>query len=149
MAARYYSTQRPVSIGTYPKPKGNPVVDTCNFDERRQVPEIGRAAWGWVEYAEPLTAEEASAFELVGAQELPPYVAVGVGRAYNVFPAEMLDGLALKKAGLMLVDEDGVPRALYKAATFEGSQAVDALLDAYGEHDLKAAVRSYRAQSAA
>ena len=32
---RYYSTQRPVDLGTFPKPPGNAPVEIINFDERR------------------------------------------------------------------------------------------------------------------
>ena len=32
---RYYSTQRPVDLGTFPKPPGNVPVEIINFDERR------------------------------------------------------------------------------------------------------------------
>lgn len=31
---RYYSTHRPLSIGTFPKPQGNKVLDIQNFDDR-------------------------------------------------------------------------------------------------------------------
>ena len=34
---RYYSTQRPVDLGTFPKPPGNAPVEIINFDERRMV----------------------------------------------------------------------------------------------------------------
>ena len=34
---RYYSTQRPVDLGTFPKPPGNAPVEIINFDERRKL----------------------------------------------------------------------------------------------------------------
>ena len=34
---RYYSTQRPVDIGTYPKDPDNPLTGFLNYDERAQV----------------------------------------------------------------------------------------------------------------
>lgn len=37
------------------------------FDERRYVPEIDRMAWGWLEYAEPLTPMEISEYKLISA----------------------------------------------------------------------------------
>ena len=43
---KYFSTLRPVSIGTYPKPQGNRIDAIVNFDEAIFVAEIGRIAWG-------------------------------------------------------------------------------------------------------
>lgn len=43
---RYYSTQRPVGPGTYPKPQGNAVKEVFNFDGKTYCKEIGREAWG-------------------------------------------------------------------------------------------------------
>ncbi len=31
---KYYSTQRPVAQGTFPKPDGNRVIEIVNFDKR-------------------------------------------------------------------------------------------------------------------
>lgn len=61
---RYYSTQRPVGPGTYPKPKGNRVLKIENFDFREYVREISGPAWGFIEYEKPLTDREAEAYEL-------------------------------------------------------------------------------------
>ena len=58
----YYSTLRPVSIGTYPK-KG--MVDFENFDKRRYVSAIGREAWGILYYDRELTREEMENYDLV------------------------------------------------------------------------------------
>lgn len=60
---RYYSTQRPVSIGTYPK--SQKTINMTNFNERKIVDEIGREAWGYVEYESPLTEQEMNQYELV------------------------------------------------------------------------------------
>ena len=51
---RYYSTQRPIMPGSYPKPAGNPVVEIRNFDARVFCGEIGREAWGYIEYEQAL-----------------------------------------------------------------------------------------------
>lgn len=58
---RYYSTQRPVDIGTFPKPPDNPVVEVHNYDADSRIPvENGMIqAWGYVEYQKPLTEKEA------------------------------------------------------------------------------------------
>ena len=60
---RYYSTQRPVAPGTFPKENGNP-VDIKNYDERIDIPTEGLKAWGYVEYEKPLTEKQASDYEL-------------------------------------------------------------------------------------
>ena len=65
----YFSTERPVSIGTYPKPQGNRIDAIVNFDEAIFVAEIGRPAWGYIEYAHPLTAEHTAAYELIKGKE--------------------------------------------------------------------------------
>jgi len=57
---RYYLTQRPPAPGTFP---GKP-VNLKSFDKRTHVEEIGRPAWGWVEYEWPLTIKEAEDYEL-------------------------------------------------------------------------------------
>lgn len=67
MKYRYYSTQRPVTPGAYPKPKDNPAVSIHNFDNREYVPEIWRAAWGYVEYDKPLDGKDIYSYELVPA----------------------------------------------------------------------------------
>lgn len=60
---RYYSTLRPVGPGTFP---GRPESIT-NFDDRTYCEEIGREAWGYIEYKEPLSAEETAACDLTPA----------------------------------------------------------------------------------
>lgn len=59
---RYYLTQRPPAPGTFP----GRAFNVKSFDQRVLVPEIGRPAWGWVEYPEPLSEKDAKAYELVG-----------------------------------------------------------------------------------
>ena len=63
MKYRYFSTMRPVSIGTYPN-NGN-VVEIHNFDSREMVKSIGREAWGYIDYSKPLTEKEAFSYDLV------------------------------------------------------------------------------------
>lgn len=62
---RYYSTGRPISMGTFPKPKGNKVVAITNFDSKILVAEIEREAWGYIDYEKPLSEHEAYQYELV------------------------------------------------------------------------------------
>lgn len=59
---RYYSTQRPVMPGSYPN--RDSVEEIHNFDTKTFCEEIGREAWGYIEYREPLTKEQAEAYEL-------------------------------------------------------------------------------------
>ena len=58
---KYYSTQRPVSPGTFPREGAGRIV---NFDNKQFCEEIGRDAWGYIEYAEPLSAAQMEAYEL-------------------------------------------------------------------------------------
>ena len=59
---RYYSTQRPVMPGSYPNRDG--VEKIHNFDTKTFCEEIGREAWGYIDYREPRTKEQAEAYEL-------------------------------------------------------------------------------------
>ena len=61
--ARYYSTQRPVMPGGYPKKAD--VVEIKNFDAKTFCEEIGKEAWGYIDYQGELTKDEADAYELV------------------------------------------------------------------------------------
>jgi len=58
--SRYYTTQRPPGPGTIPKGATNVVT----FDKRTYVPELGREAWGYVEYGKPLDSKVAADYEL-------------------------------------------------------------------------------------
>lgn len=40
---KYYSTQRPIGINTYPKQNG---IFFENYDEKKYIEEIEREAWG-------------------------------------------------------------------------------------------------------
>lgn len=65
MGYRYYSTQRPVTPGSFPKPEGNRVLEIVNFDDRTVCSDIGRAAWGYIEYERPLDEAAARSYEFV------------------------------------------------------------------------------------
>lgn len=60
---RYYSTQRPISPGTYPNGENKP-ISIENFDERQPVENGQLQAWGYLEYAEPLSQKEMKDYEL-------------------------------------------------------------------------------------
>lgn len=59
---RYYSTQRPVMSGCFPQKTDVGLIE--NFDTKTFCEEIGREAWGYIEYRGVLTKEETDAYEL-------------------------------------------------------------------------------------
>ena len=61
---KYYSTQRPVDIGTFPKPPHNAPDEIVNYDQRVPVEGSAFLAWGHLTYTKPLTEKQASDYEL-------------------------------------------------------------------------------------
>ena len=51
---KYYSTQRPVDIGTFPKPPHNAPDEIVNYDQRIPVEGGAFVAWGHLTYTKPL-----------------------------------------------------------------------------------------------
>lgn len=64
MKYKYYSTQRPIDIGTYPKPPEAPEVELVFYDQRKPVENGTALAWGELIYDAPLTPEQVSGYEL-------------------------------------------------------------------------------------
>jgi hypothetical protein len=62
---RYYLLYRGRGPGCQP----NGFVAAQDFDHKQYVDEIGRWAFGWVEYDWPLTEKEISEYELAGVKE--------------------------------------------------------------------------------
>lgn len=70
---KYYSKERPVSVGTYPKYQNNRVLEIHNFDEKQvvdgAVDEDGSPtfceAWGYVVYEKPIDPRAADNYDLV------------------------------------------------------------------------------------
>ena len=60
---RYYSTQRPIQPGGYPKKDA--VVNIQNFDTKLFCKPIGMDAWGYIDYSTELSEQEADDYELV------------------------------------------------------------------------------------
>ena len=60
----YYSTQRPIDIGTYPKSYFNRPIHMDIYAGRQQVPGEAFQAWGAITYAQPLTEQELRDYEL-------------------------------------------------------------------------------------
>ena len=65
MEYKYYLTQRPPSLGTFPKPKDNKIIDIVEFEDKKFIHNIYCKAWGYVEYGKPLTDKEISDYELI------------------------------------------------------------------------------------
>ena len=68
---KYYSTQRPVDIGTFPKPPHNAPDEIVNYDQRVPVENGSFLAWGHLTYTRPLTKRQASDYELRPAPDNP------------------------------------------------------------------------------
>ena len=68
---KYYSTQRPVDIGTFPKPPRNTPDEIVNYDQRVPVENGSFLAWGHLTYTRPLTKRQASDYELRPAPDNP------------------------------------------------------------------------------
>lgn len=62
---RYYSTQRPVMPGGFPKKIDIEKIE--NFDTKIFCEEIGREAWGYIEYGTALSSEDVYSYELTPA----------------------------------------------------------------------------------
>jgi hypothetical protein len=59
---RYYSLERPVMPGSYPKK--SIVTNIYNYDNRTLIDDIGRLSWGYIEYSGPLTKQDCYEYEL-------------------------------------------------------------------------------------
>nr|WP_325299202.1 hypothetical protein [uncultured Dysosmobacter sp.] len=67
---KYYSTQRPVDIGTFPKPPRNAPDEIVNYEGRVPVEGGAFQAWGHLTYTRPLTDREVADYELRPAPEV-------------------------------------------------------------------------------
>lgn len=68
---KYYSLERPISIGTYPKTPSNPMIGFENFENNNQCVkkevrdgEKCFKAWGYLLFKQPLSEKEISDYEL-------------------------------------------------------------------------------------
>lgn len=69
---KYYSTQRPVDIGTFPKTEGGPEhIENYDVDIRRPVEDGRFNAWGHLDYSAPLTEKQIEDYELRPAFDNP------------------------------------------------------------------------------
>lgn|GEM_PF-1769240 len=67
---KYYSTQRPVDIATYPRTDSGPVY-FVNFDKREWIENATGRAWGFLAYDAPLTLKQMDDYELRAASSNP------------------------------------------------------------------------------
>jgi len=88
----YFSTQRPVDIGTFPKTENGP-LSWVNFDERLPVENGAFRAWGILTYSAPLTEKQIDDYELRGAISNPDIRAVMEEQAQIVGHWEEMKGL--------------------------------------------------------
>ena len=68
---RYYSTQRPVDLGTFPKSQDNAPVSINNFDRRCMVADCVKPACGYLIYLKPLTQKQMEDYELESSTTNP------------------------------------------------------------------------------
>ncbi len=61
MKYRYYSTERPVAPGTFPKKPG---CEISNYPQKFFIDKAAVHAWGHIDYNEPLTDQEIADYEL-------------------------------------------------------------------------------------
>lgn len=71
---RYYSTQRPITPGSFPKPEGNRVLNVTSFDGKTYCEELGQEAWGYIDYEHSLHPEQAIGYELTPAEKVAEYI---------------------------------------------------------------------------
>lgn len=67
MAYKYYSTLRPVTLGTYPKPNGNEILAIQNYGSRICID--GIRAWGSITYSKKISSSDAEKYDLVANQD--------------------------------------------------------------------------------
>lgn len=67
---KYYSTQRPVDIGTFPKTANGP-IRIFNYAGRENVESGSIKAWGFLVYDAPLTEKQIAEYELRAAPDNP------------------------------------------------------------------------------
>lgn len=65
---RYFSTQRPITPGSYPRKKDARRI--VNYDKREYVQTIGRDAWGYIDYGCELDDWDVHDYELVREPEV-------------------------------------------------------------------------------
>ena len=94
---KYYSTQRPVDIGTFPKPPHNAPDEIVNYEGRVWVENDTRLAWGHLTYTKPLTEKQVSDYELRSAPDISELRRESCGRPRPI-AQQMKEVVALTEA---------------------------------------------------
>lgn len=93
---KYYSTQRPVDIGTFPKPTHNAPDEIVNYEQRVPVEGGAFLAWGHLTYTRPLTDKQVADYELRPAPNVAE-LCRGSGRLHSI-SQQMKDAQAQAEA---------------------------------------------------
>ena len=104
--ATYYSTQRPIDLGTYPKPADNNVLEIKNFDKKTEIKNENIMAYGYIVYDKPLIPAAARTYELVQAQfenDSPEYEEMTNNKKLPISDEEIINA-AIKKIS---AEDDG------------------------------------------
>lgn len=62
---RSYAIHRPIGPFTWPSEHADKVAEIVNWDERRYVEEVGRWAFGYIDWAEDVPMEDLRRYELM------------------------------------------------------------------------------------
>ena len=116
---KYYSTQRPVDIGTYPR---DGMVDFLNYDSRQWVNDIGREAWGEIYYSRKLTDKELSDFEF----KMPLEVAHEIEQRNN---KERGSGMANAHYNVANIEQDGGEKTAKELLSEKLKNGVKSVID--------------------
>ena len=93
---KYFSTQRPIDIATYPTTATNTPINLKNFESREEI-EHGRRAWGYLVYDAPLTDKQIDDYELRASSDNPDVMSVMRSQAETVGHWEELKGLPVEE----------------------------------------------------
>lgn len=104
---RYWSTHRPVSIGTYPREYG--VIEIVNFHGRKHVDEINALAFGYIDYERELPKEEQDHYDLrpeIIVDERLEAAAKAFARALTRGDYSKIQKIACKAYEMELIEDD-------------------------------------------
>lgn len=111
---KYYSTQRPVDSGTFPKAP----IRVKNYDRRIEVEEGEFLAWGELVYDRPLTEEEMESYELRFSRETLDVQAQIIGKWEDI--CHITDGNRLtwycSESGMYVLKDHVEPQQLVNIA---------------------------------
>ncbi len=118
---RYYSAHRPVTPGSFPKPEGNKVLNVTSFDDKTYCEELGREAWGYVEYERPLSEKEAQDWELT--PDWPLWFPVTVSSRKHGGGLRVTSGRPIRAAQRPEDTKGDTPKMQFKTRYFRPQEA--------------------------